>query len=552
MAVFYALCAQAAAELILKYQFPSTALLGQAVLLALVRFVLQLLSAALNARLVEKCEIIARSELLQAIYQQGPFAACVSPALAPAAAEITEALTPYFASYRRTMRQVMILPCVLLVFIYEASPLSALMLLILCPLIPLFMVLIGKKAKELNDRQLQQIKRLSNRFFEALAQLPFIFVFDLGRKESAAVRRMNRRWRVETMQILYVAFLSALALEFFATVGVAFCAVTLGFAVLERGFSYQDALFVLLCAPEFFIPLRKLGASYHAKQRALAAADSLQQLFNLPDPQTAAVQADPAASPEGPSKAEPAMAENMVNGESKRSVKLPPGFPQRIVFNQVTAYYPDGRAGLKDQSFSIEAGKVTVLTGPSGSGKSTVLNLLAGLLTPAAGSISLEYADADAGKVSIELAGLDRRDYAQLISFVPQRPYLFYGTIRSNLLQVKPEASEDELLSAIEQAGAGALLKSLPQGLDTPVGDDHAGLSGGQMRLLALARALLKESPLLLLDEPSASLDPQSEEALITALRRIARSGSRPFMVIAAHRPQLIALGDAEVSLGGA
>ena len=518
MAVFYALCAQAAAELILKHLFPSTELLVQAALLALVRFVLQLLSAALNARLVEKCEIIARSELLQAIYQQGPFAACVSPALAPAAAEITEALTPYFASYRRTLRQVMILPCVLLVFIYEVSPLSALMLLILCPLIPLFMVLIGKKAKELNDRQLQQIHRLSNRFFEALAQLPFIFVFDLGRKESAAVRRMNRRWRVETMQI--------------------------------RGFSYQDALFVLLCAPEFFIPLRKLGASYHAKQRALAAADSLQQLFNLPDPQTAAVQADPAASPEGPSKAEPAMAENMVNGESKRSVKLPPGFPQRIVFKHVTAYYPDGRAGLKDQSFSIEAGKVTVLTGPSGSGKSTVLNLLAGLLTPAAGSISLEYADAE--HVSVDLSGLSRRDYAQLISFVPQRPYLFYGTIRSNLLQVKPEASEDELLSAIEQAGAGALLKSLPQGLDTPVGDDHAGLSGGQMRLLALARALLKESPLLLLDEPSASLDPQSEEALITALRRIARSGSRPFMVIAAHRPQLIALGDAEVSLGGA
>lgn len=551
MAVFYALCAQAAAELILKYQFPSTALLGQAVLLALVRFVLQLLSAALNARLVEKCEIIARSELLQAIYQQGPFAACVSPALAPAAAEITEALTPYFASYRRTMRQVMILPCVLLVFIYEASPLSALMLLILCPLIPLFMVLIGKKAKELNDRQLQQIHRLSNRFFEALAQLPFIFVFDLGRKESAAVRRMNRRWRVETMQILYVAFLSALALEFFATVGVAFCAVTLGFAVLERGFSYQDALFVLLCAPEFFIPLRKLGASYHAKQRALAAADSLQQLFNLPDPQTAAAaQAVPAVSPKEASKAEPAPDAGMGNGESKRSVKLLPGFPQRIVFNQVTAYYPDGRAGLKDQSFSIEAGKVTVLTGPSGSGKSTVLNLLAGLLTPAAGSISLEYADAE--HVSVDLSGLSRRDYAQLISFVPQRPYLFYGTIRSNLLQVKPEASEDELLTAIEQAGAGTLLKSLPQGLDTPVGDDHAGLSGGQMRLLALARALLKESPLLLLDEPSASLDPQSEEALITALRRIARSGSRPFMVIAAHRPQLIALGDAEVSLGGA
>ncbi|MBO8415508.1 MAG: thiol reductant ABC exporter subunit CydD [Proteobacteria bacterium] len=544
MALFYYCCAKAAAAVFITGSALDFSLIYKAAACAGGRFLLHVLLSCLNAGLTATVEKTVRSELFAAIVREGPLSPQVSPALAPAAAELSEAVSPYFAAYRRTMRQVMILPVVLLVFIADASPLSALILAVLCPLIPIFMVLIGLKAKALNDRQLLQIKRLSNRFFEALSNLPFILVFNLGRRESAAVRRMSRRWRVQTMQILYVAFLSALALEFFATVGVAFCAITLGFAVYEHGFSYEQALFVLLCAPEFFIPLRRLGQNYHAKQRALAAAESLADLF---------ARSDAMADAKKEEKAAPAPAAPAKQIDLKRAVL------KKIEFVDVKAVYPDGRIGVEHLSCTLQGGEINVLTGPSGSGKSTVLNLLCGLIKPVEGSIRLcfaaneEYSSTEHSSEQkeqeqvLELSSLDPQLLQSLYCLVAQQPYLFYGSLRENLSLAKPGASDEELLTALKQAGALPLLQSLPDGLDTKLGDDHAGLSGGQARLLALARALLKDSPLILLDEPSASLDAGAEDALLNTLTALK---GRHTLVIAAHRPQLIRLADKEISLG--
>lgn len=543
MALFYYCCAKAAAAVFITGSSLDFTLIYKAAACAGGRFLLHVLLSFLNAGLTATVEKTVRSELFAAIVRKGPLSPQVSPALAPAAAELSEAISPYFAAYRRTMRQVMILPVVLLIFIADASPLSALILAVLCPLIPIFMVLIGLKAKALNDRQLLQIKRLSNRFFEALSNLPFILVFNLGRRESAAVRRMSRRWRVQTMQILYVAFLSALALEFFATVGVAFCAITLGFAVYEHGFSYEQALFVLLCAPEFFIPLRRLGQNYHAKQRALAAAESLADLFAKSD----AKKEEKAAPAPAPAPAAPA-----------KQINLKHAVLKRIEFIDVKAVYPDGRIGVEHLSCTLQGGQINVLTGPSGSGKSTVLNLLCGLIKPVEGSIKLCFAANEERSCAyhspeneqeqvLELSSLDPQLLQSLYCLVAQQPYLFYGSLRENLSLSKPKASDEELLSALKQAGALPLLQSLPDGLDTKLGDDHAGLSGGQARLLALARALLKDSPLILLDEPSASLDAGAEDALLNTLTALK---GRHTLVIAAHRPQLIRLADKEICLG--
>ena len=539
MALFYYCCAKAAAAVFITGSSLDFTLIYKAAACAGGRFLLHVLLSFLNAGLTATVEKTVRSELFAAIVRKGPLSPQVSPALAPAAAELSEAISPYFAAYRRTMRQVMILPVVLLIFIADASPLSALILAVLCPLIPIFMVLIGLKAKALNDRQLLQIKRLSNRFFEALSNLPFILVFNLGRRESAAVRRMSRRWRVQTMQILYVAFLSALALEFFATVGVAFCAITLGFAVYEHGFSYEQALFVLLCAPEFFIPLRRLGQNYHAKQRALAAAESLADLFAKSD---AKKEEKAAPAPAAPAK----------------QINLKHAVLKRIEFIDVKAVYPDGRIGVEHLSCTLQGGQINVLTGPSGSGKSTVLNLLCGLIKPVEGSIRLcfaanekyscaEHSPEHEQEQVLDLSALDPELLQSLYCLVAQQPYLFYGSLRENLSLSKPKASDEELLTALKQAGALPLLQSLPDGLDTKLGDDHAGLSGGQARLLALARALLKDSPLILLDEPSASLDAGAEDALLNTLTALK---GRHTLVIAAHRPQLIRLADKEISLG--
>ncbi len=578
MALFYYCCAKAAAQiLILKQEVPEDILLAAA-LCACARFLLQLILAFLNASLSEKSEHLLRLEIFAAMARQGPFSPALSPALASSTQELSEAVVPYFAAYRRTMRQVMILPLVLLFCVYFASPLSALVLAALCPLVPLFMVLIGLKARELNDRQLLQIKRLSNRFFEALSHLPLIFAYNLSSKELAAVRRMSRRWRVETMHILYVAFLSALALEFFATVGVAFCAITLGFAVYEQGFSYEQALFVLLCAPEFFLPLRKLGQHYHAKQRALAAAAAVEDLFApapwVPTAENSAAGAEKKAAdltavaaeniePTGkllqPAAASPAHCQATaysVSVSSRSADSLQPQFSdlkdfklKAVRFCEISARYPDGRLGLERASFELGGGQINVLTGPSGCGKSTALNVLAGLLRPCAGSVELSLVHSSGRECQLALADLSPRQWADLFTFVPQRPYFSYGTLRSNLRLAAPQASDEELYLALTRAGAQQVLSFLPQGLDSFIGDDHAGISGGQARLFALARALLKPAPLLLLDEPSASLDADLELKLAGALKNLAALGQLT-LVIAAHRPQLIALAQREIKLG--
>ena len=540
MAFFYACCAKIATTILLLKTPAESTLWYMALLCVFVRLCLHLYLSKLNAKLTFSCELAVRQEILQAISRQGPFSQGVNPGVAALLSEIATSITPFFTAFGHTLRQVMVLPAILLVFMAVASPLSALALALMCPLIPLFMVFIGKKAKELNDRQLLQIKRLSERFFEALTKLPFIFIFDLGKRELSAVRRMSRHWRVQTMQILYVAFLSALALEFFATVGVAFCAITLGFAVYEQGFSYEKALFVLLCAPEFFLPLRRLGQNYHAKQRALAAAESLNDLLSLNLPKRAITATDNAPR-----------ALTQVSVERLATAQL-----MTLTFNHVTLRYPDGRLGLNDASFTLKGTAINVLSGPSGSGKSTILAAIAGLLTPESGTITISLKLApgphDSGNATIisgDVNALSKEQRQALYTFVPQRPYLFYGTLRDNLRLAKAQATDEELIKALQKAGAASLLSNLPQGLDTMLGDDHGGISGGQARLLALSRALLRKAPLILLDEPSASLDQVAEQSLAQALVQLKRHHT---VIIAAHRAPLIALADKEVTLGGA
>lgn len=537
MALFYACCAKTAADVFIQKVSLGSDVIIMAACAAAGRLLLQLLLAWANSRLVYHTEKCVRADLFAAIVRHGPFSAQVTTALAPAAGELSETISPFFTAYRRTMRQVMILPVVLLVFIAHASWMSALILALLCPLIPLFMVLIGKKAAALNERQLLQISRLSHRFFDALAHLPLIFVFNLGLRERAAVRRMSRRWRVQTMQILYIAFLSAMALEFFATVGVAFCAITLGFAVYEHGFSYEQALFVLLCAPEFFVPLRRLGQNYHSKQRAIAAAERFGQLFAPLNEKPADQAADKTSSAAADQSSSPAAAaaDTAFNFRDLREIR----------FHSVTTLYPDGRCGVSNLSLTIRAGCINVLTGPSGCGKSTVLYLLCGLLRPHSGFIELCFQD---GRC-VDLNSLSPQQLQSFYTQVPQQPYLFYGTLRDNLCQADPEISEERLQQLLQLTGAQNFISELPQGLDTVIGDDHAGLSGGQARLAALTRALVKPAAVLLLDEPSASLDAAGEQALAEAFSRL--KGERT-LVIAAHRPQLIALADQEINLAAA
>lgn len=532
-----------------------------------------------------------REELITKLLRVGPLSFAVKSSLSTMFTDALDDIMPYFSSFLVTLRYAMVIPVVCLIAVAMVSPGSALILFLMAPMIPVFMILIGKGAERLNRRQWKQITRLAVRFAEALDKLSLLKLFNIERQEITKIARLTKRWRVETMQVLRIAFLSALVLEFFATCGIAICAVTLGFAVYQHGFDYTKALFVLLLAPEFFLPLRQLGATYHAKMRALGAMSGLMELLHerniFPDPKlrsgaelnrlaaataaataasnpdaataAAATELHAAATASAPDAATTATASEAATAASNPDAARVAAarvaatdeaadvasavadgmdgaawlqMPYVIEFENVDATYPNGRVGLKDFSTIFEPGVITALIGPSGAGKSTVLQTVAG------------FTEVSAGTLKINGHVCDREDlikFMSTITYIPQLPNLLFGTLRDNLRLGAPDASDDDLCAALKAVGADHLLTRFADGLDHHVGDHNRGISGGETRLIALARAMLRDSPVLLLDEPTASLDRDSENRFLEALRIL---GKDKTVIVVAHRQELIDFAD--------
>ncbi|MDD2853073.1 MAG: ATP-binding cassette domain-containing protein, partial [Desulfuromonadaceae bacterium] len=308
--------------------------------------------------------------------------------------------------------------------------------------------------------------------------------------------RVSDEYRSATMAVLRVAFLSAFALEFFATVGTALVAVIIGFRLLLGDLSLGEGLFVLLMAPEFYLPLRNLGLSYHARMQGVAAAERIAPLLARP-------------LPEGFAGTFPA-----------------PSGPPAILFEGVTFRYGGVRGGVTAVDLELPAGSITALAGESGAGKTTLARLLVGLARPESGRILVNGHD---------LTTLAPDSWRSRLAWVPQTPYFTSGTVRENLLLGRPDADEDLINTALAAAAADQFISRLPRGLDTLLGDRGAGLSGGELRRLALARAYICQATLVVLDEPTAGLDAESERLVCEALKRVARG--RTVLVIS-HREQ--------------
>lgn len=482
-------------------------LLGWALPAAVLRFLLKTLRARSTAALSARMERLIRADLLTCLCRSGPLAQVRTPSLPAVLSAGVEQTVPYFSHYLEAVRTALAVPAVLLGAVLCASPLQALVLLLLSPLVPVFMILIARGTEKVNRRQWLTIRRLSLRFQEALLNLSLIKIFNLEQREYRKLKFCGRRWCTETIQVLKIAFLSALALEFLSTAGIAFCAVTLGFAIYDHGFDYGRALFVLLCVPEFFLPLRRLGQNYHARLNALGAVSQMLELKNTPP---------------------------LPRGGSLRPELR--GMPLRLVHAAVC--YPGGRYGIRDLSFEIPPGKITVLAGPSGCGKTTVLNALCCFVPLCAGEI---FAGTQAFR---ECSSAWIRSQ---ISYIPQNPRLFFGTLRDNLKCGREDLTDRRLEEALERTGAAALLSRFRDGLSHHTGSGGSRLSGGEVRLTALTRALLQDRPLLLLDEPTASLDRESEALFLRALLKIAAGRT---VIICAHRSSLITLGDQVIRLG--
>ncbi|MEU6234565.1 thiol reductant ABC exporter subunit CydD [Kitasatospora sp. NPDC047058] len=428
-----------------------------------------------------------------------------------------DALDDYFARYLPQLALAVVVPVIVLLRIGGADLASAAIIAGTLPLIPLFMVLIGMATQSRMDRQWATLARLSHHFLDVVAGLPTLKVFNRARAQAAGIARITADYRRATLRTLRIAFVSSFALELLSTLSVALVAVSIGFRLVDGTLDLETGLLVLVLAPEVYFPVRQVGALYHSSVEGLTAADELFRVLETPLPAAGTVTA-------------PALA-----GAAVEAAGLTVTFPGRTV------------PALAGAALTLRPGTTVALTGPSGAGKSTLLAVLLGLTAPDAGTVRITAAD---GR-TYDLAELEPGSWRRQIAWVPQHPHLFAGTVADNLRLYRPDADEARLRSALAAAHALDFVQRLPQGLATVLGEDGAGLSAGQRQRLALARVLLADDrPLVLLDEPTAHLDGESEAAVVDTVRALAADPARTVLLVA-HRPALLAAADEQVRLAG-
>lgn len=417
--------------------------------------------------------------------------------LATAAVEGVEALDAYFSQYLPQLVLAASIPLSVLLLVFPIDLLTGFVFLLTAPLVPFFMIMIGKAAETLTGRQYQTLSRLSAHFFDVLQGITTLKALGQAKSQANVIAEVSERYRDVTMQVLRVTFLSALALELLTTLSTAIVAVEIGIRLLYGKMEFLPAFFILVLAPDFYLPLRQLGLRYHAGMSGVSAAKRIFEILDTPL--------------------------SMLKVKGQMSDFRPSTFD--ISFQNVTFTYPDRDVPAVDNvTFELPHGQLTALVGASGAGKSTLASLL------------LRFIEPDSGQILVgghPLAEIPADEWRKLVAWVPQSPYLFQDTFAANLKLAKPEAAEADLIRACQQAGLMEFIAALPQGFETPVGERGARLSGGQAQRLALARAFLKDAPFLILDEPTSSLDPGLEAELQQSVQTLMKG--RTALVIA-HR----------------
>ena len=427
-----------------------------------------------------------------------------SSELATLAVTGVDALETTFARYLPQVVLATVVPFAVLAVVASIDPVSAGIMLLTLPLVPVFMWLIGRYTEHRTRERWEALTILAHHFADVVRGLPTLRAFNRAEAQAEQIELVNDRYRVATMGTLRVAFLSGSVLELAATIAIALVAVTVGVRLVDGGLGFQAGLTVLVLAPELYLPIRNVAAQFHASADGAAVAGRLLDLIEAPS-----------TAPAAGRRAAPDL--------QTATIRL-----ERVSFR-----YPGRiRPALDGIDLDLAAGEAVALVGPSGAGKSTIASLLLRLIEPAEGQVLAD---------GIDMGSTDPEAWRRQLAWLPQRPSLLRGTVAENILLADPQAGSERIRTAAALAGADDFVDALPEGYETVVGDGGRPLSFGQIRRLALARAFLRNAPLVILDEPTAHLDSESADRVAAAIDSYR---GRCTMLLISHSPELAARCD--------
>ena len=434
-----------------------------------------------------------RSRLLNRLFQLGPAYTQTkgSAKVAHLLHQGVDSLEDYFAGYLPVIAYCAVIPLAILIAVFPIDWQSGLILLFTAPMVPFFMILIGHKAQRLNEEHWAKLQRMSSHFLDIIQGLTQLKIFNASRREIAAVKKISDDYGDETMGILKIAFLSSFVLEFLASISIALVAVILGFRLYYGDVDYVFALWVLLLAPEFYLPFRQLGTQYHAKMAGVSAAEDLIEV--LSEKQIQASQQDTFMAP---------FTINLVQAEFA---------------------YPDRSNALTNVNVEFSSHGLYAVIGDSGSGKSTLTDMVLGFVQPNAGQVMIN---------NKPLTSANRDQWLKHCGWISQQAQIFYGSLAFNVA-MSDDYQDELVLESLEKAGLASFVQTLEQGINSTIGEAGAGISGGQAQRLALARVFYHQPDVLILDEPTSHLDQQTEKIITSSINAYAKNH---IVIVIAHR----------------
>jgi len=470
-------------------------LIGCFIAAFLARQLLQLIIKKICFRFAEATVADMRKAFLESVFKLGPRYTRQEGTgnLVTFLLEGAGKLRDYLELFLPKLVSNMITPWLVLVYIWMHDDISAVILLVTIPILVAFMILLGLAAQKKMDSQWKAYRMLSNHFVDSLRGLETLKFLGRSKEHGETIEKVSGQYRKSTLGTLRIAFLSSFALDLFTQLAIAFVAVTLGLRLIDGTLLLEPALMILLLAPEYFLPIREVGNDYHATLDGKDAGDQMLAVIKLADEKHKGNQA----------------------GIWREDSEL--------VLNDVTVTYDNDRPALSEIKLSIKGNQKVGLIGASGAGKSTFVDLLSGFIDPISGQMELDGMPVD----------FSAEAWQKQTAYIPQHPFIFQGSIKDNVRFYEPEASDERVEKAIDHAGLRAVVERLPEGSDTLIGEGARALSGGQAQRVVLARAFLSDRSIVLLDEPTAQLDIETEYELKEVIEELAAD---KLLFFASHR----------------